>query len=223
MQFRQERLHRSRLQGAIAMIIWGSRGITSVVESGQFNCPQCETPQNFNLKQVRNFFTLYFIPLIPLDIAGRYVECGSCRGTFAEEITSYDPEKERLEMQSQMLRVMIMAALADGGVDDTERAEIKRQFMELAGLPVPEETLNNEIAMASSSGGDLNSYVGSLADSLSDHGKGLVVRLAYFTMSAAGDLRPGHQTQLAKLADTLQIPQDQYMELINHFTDPDDE
>ena len=114
------------------MIIFGSRGLTSVIETGQFNCPQCGTPQEFQLKQVRNFFTIYFIPLIPLDIAGKYVECGSCRGTFDEEIKSYDPA---IEMQTQMLRVMVMAALADGGVDDIERAEIKRQFLELSGLP----------------------------------------------------------------------------------------
>lgn len=205
------------------MIIWGSRGLTSVVESGQFNCPQCGSPQSFNLKQVRNFFTLYFIPLIPLDIAGRYVECNSCRGTFEEGITSYDPEEDRLEMQTKMLRVMVMAALADGGVDDIERAEIKKQFMELSGLPVPDSTLNTEIAMATSSGTDLNAYVGTIVNDLSDHGKALVIKLAYHTMSAAGDLRPGHQTQLAKLADTLQIPQDQFMELINHFTEPTDQ
>ncbi|HRX80347.1 MAG TPA: hypothetical protein P5307_14850 [Pirellulaceae bacterium] len=52
------------------MIIWGSRGLTSVVENGQFHCPQCGTDRMFNLKQVRNFFTLYFIPLIPLNVAG---------------------------------------------------------------------------------------------------------------------------------------------------------
>ena len=205
------------------MIIFGSRGLTSVVETGQFNCPQCGTPQEFRLKQVRNFFTLYFIPLIPLDIAGRYIECGSCRGTFEEEMKTYDPAQERIEMQTQMLRVMIMAALADGGVDDIERAEIKRQFLELSELPVADETLNREIAMATSAGADLNSYVATIADNLSGHGMGLVVKLAYFTMSAGGDLRPGHQTQLAKLAETLGIPQDQFMELINHFTDPDGE
>lgn len=205
------------------MIIWGSRGLTSTVETGQFHCPQCETPRTFSLKQVRNFFTLYFIPLIPLNVSGRYVECGSCGGTFAEEITSYDPEQERLETQTQMLRVMIMAALADGEVDELERGEIKRQFMEMSGLPVPEATLNNEIAMANSSGADLNSYVGTLADSLSDHGKALIVKLAYHTMSAGGDLRPGHQTQLARLANTLGIPQEQYMELINLFTESADE
>ncbi len=204
------------------MIIWGSRGLTSTVENGQFHCPQCDTTRPFNLKQVKNFFTLYFIPIIPLNVAGRYVECGSCGGSFAEEIRYRDPEKERQEMNTRMMRVMIMAALADGEVDAAEEAAIKKQYSELAGLPVAAATLEQEIGLARSSTGNLNSYVGSLANDLSPHGKALVVKLAFHTMSAAGDLRPGHQEQLAKLADTLQIPQDQYMELINQLSQPDD-
>ena len=86
------------------MIIWGSRGLTSVVESTQFHCPQCGATQGCSLKQVRNFFTLYFIPLIPLNVAGRYVECNSCSGTFEEGMLSYDPEKEREETNTQLLR-----------------------------------------------------------------------------------------------------------------------
>jgi uncharacterized tellurite resistance protein B-like protein len=203
------------------MIIWGSRGLTSVVESGQFHCPQCGTDRAFSLKQVRNFFTLYFIPLIPLNIAGRYLECGSCGGTFAEEARAYDPERERQEMHTRMLRVMIMAALADGEVDETERRAIKEQYQDLVGLPVAAATLENEIGLAKSSSGNLNSFVGGIANNLSPHGKALVVKLAFHTMSAAGDLRPGHQEQLTKLADTLKIPRDQYMELIDQLSLPD--
>lgn len=203
------------------MIIWGSRGLTSIVESSQFHCPQCSSAQPCNLKQVRTFFTLYFIPLIPLNVAGRYVECNRCGGTYTEEALSYDPEREREESITNMLRVMIMAALADGQVDDAERAEIKKQYMELAGLPVTEETLSKEISMAVSSKTDLNSYVSRIAGDLSPHGKALTVKLAFDTMSAAGDLNPGHQTQLARLADTLQIPQDQFRELIKHLSEPE--
>ena len=32
--------------------------------------------------KVTKFFTLYFIPLIPLGSAGEYVECQTCKGTF---------------------------------------------------------------------------------------------------------------------------------------------
>ncbi|MEO1972861.1 MAG: hypothetical protein ABGX07_14975, partial [Pirellulaceae bacterium] len=69
--------------------------------------------QTYSLKQVRNFFTLYFIPVIPLNIAGRFIECHSCGTCYEEEVLSYDPEIERAETAAQMLRIMVLAALAD--------------------------------------------------------------------------------------------------------------
>ncbi|MCA9245859.1 MAG: DUF533 domain-containing protein [Planctomycetales bacterium] len=205
------------------MIIWGSRGRTSLIEGGQFHCPQCGVQRGCGLKEVRRYFTLYFIPLIPLDKAGRYVECNSCGGTFAEEAMLYDPEKERQEMQTRMLRVMIMAALADGQVDNAERAEINKQYTELAGLPVSAETLNQEISLAVSSGTNLNAYVRNIAETLSAHGKALVVKLAFCTMSAAAQQTDGQQQQLAQLADTLQIPADQFRELVRQLSEAADE
>ena len=53
------------------MIIFGTRGVTWNGESGEFVCPGCGgTTQQYTRKTIRRFFTLYFIPLIPLD---RYV------------------------------------------------------------------------------------------------------------------------------------------------------
>lgn len=204
------------------MIIWGTRGITSSLQYAEFYCPQCGGQRSGTLKQVRNFFTLYFIPLIPLDVAGRYVECGSCGGTFAEEILQYDPEKERQQTHAQLLRVMALAALADGEVDPAERAEIQKQYAEFAGLPMGADRLDREISEARASGADLNSFCSELAPSLTPHGKAMVVKLAFHTMSATGVLQAGHQTQLAKLATTLHIPEDQYKELIAQLSEMDD-
>ena len=199
------------------MIIWGSRGITSTIDRGAFNCPQCSSEQRYVLQQVRNFFTLYFIPLIPLNVHGKYIECATCRGSFPEEVLDYDPEKDRQDMQLKMLRVMIMAALADGIVDDAERNAIRSQYMELAGLPVAPETLEKEIQLGESADADLNSYVGMIAGDLSDHGIALVVKLVFVTMSAHGEMQPGHQEQLKRLAKTLKIPDDQFVELLRHI------
>lgn len=201
------------------MIIWGSRGITSTLQSTQFNCPRCSGPRSCSVKQVRSFFTLYFIPIIPLNVLGRFVECGSCGGTFAEEALHHDPEKERQETFIQLLRVMVLAALADGMVDDAERAEIKRQYLEFAGLPVPAATLENEIEMAIAAKVDLNSFVSRIADGLSNHGRALVVKLAFHTMASTGGLKPGHSEQLSKLATTLKIPPDQFKELITMLSE----
>ncbi|MEZ6096168.1 MAG: DUF533 domain-containing protein [Pirellulaceae bacterium] len=204
------------------MIIYGSRGIKSTIDTRPFHCPQCNDQREGNLRQVRNFFTLYFIPVIPLNVAGRFVECTTCRGNFNEDIYDYDPEKARKETEEQMLRVMILAALADGMVDDNEREEIKRQFQDLAGLPLTNDTLRQEIDMAMKANTNLNDYVSGIAPNLSNHGKVLVVKLAFFTMSAHGELKTGHNDQLSKLAKTLSIPQDQYMELIRQLSEADD-
>jgi hypothetical protein len=202
------------------MIIWGTRGLTSTVESGSFNCPSCASVRPYSLKQVRSFFTLYFIPIIPLMVRGRYVECHSCGGTFAEEITAYDPAKEREETNTQLLRVMVLAALVDGEVDADKRAEIKKQYLEIAGLPVSQETLDGEIRMAKEANTTINHFVSSFADSLSPHGKALIIKLAFHTMSAGGDLAQSHLTQLVALRDTLQIPNDQFQELITMLSEP---
>src|SRR5438105_2443720 len=76
------------------IIIWGSRGLTSTLDSGQFYCPGCDDRRDYHLRQVREFFTLYFIPLIPMGGARRYVECATCGGTYKEEVLSMEPPSE---------------------------------------------------------------------------------------------------------------------------------
>ena len=70
-------------QGA-AMIIYGSRTIYSTSGHGGFHCPRCQMQRQFAHKAGRTWFTLYFIPLIPLWRAGAYIQCTSCGGEFAE-------------------------------------------------------------------------------------------------------------------------------------------
>ena len=74
----------------IAFIIFGTRGVTMNKDQGQFNCPRCGHC-DYKHKRVRCFFTLYFIPLIPMHQLGEYVECQTCQGTYQVEILQYDP------------------------------------------------------------------------------------------------------------------------------------
>ena len=75
------------------IVIYGTRGITSRVGAGRFNCPRCgESPYAHSV--VRRWFTLFFIPLIPLNVAGDYVECQRCFGTYGARVLTYDPAAE---------------------------------------------------------------------------------------------------------------------------------
>jgi hypothetical protein len=68
------------------IIFFGSRGVTSTVEYGDFYCPRCDHPEGYALKQVRPWFTLYFIPIFPIGGAQRYVECRRCGQAYKEAV-----------------------------------------------------------------------------------------------------------------------------------------
>ena len=54
------------------------------------NCPACTVERDYQWYKVRNWFTLYFIPLISLNVVGEYIECGACDNTYETEAVGYD-------------------------------------------------------------------------------------------------------------------------------------
>jgi len=112
------------------MIIFGTRGIKSTIKEGQFLCPQCATQKPYKHKKVTKFFTLYFIPLIPLGQAGEFVECLTCKGTFVPRVLDYKPNQGQNEFQSEyekaMRHSMVLMMLADGIIDDNEMKVVQK-------------------------------------------------------------------------------------------------
>ena len=68
------------------LIIYGTTGITSTTGHGNFTCPMCMRQAAYRQRQIRRWFTLYFIPIIPLHVACRYVECASCGAELDERV-----------------------------------------------------------------------------------------------------------------------------------------
>jgi transcription elongation factor Elf1 len=79
------------------IIIYGSRGVTSELSSGDFHCPHCGNPSEYKLKQIRRFFTLFFIPIFPISSGVRFVECGHCGSQFEEAVLDYEPPSEEAQ------------------------------------------------------------------------------------------------------------------------------
>lgn len=64
------------------LIIMGSRGRTKTLAAGQFYCPQCRAPRPYEHKQLSRYFTVYFVPLFPIEKQGEFVECQVCHIAF---------------------------------------------------------------------------------------------------------------------------------------------
>jgi hypothetical protein len=68
------------------MIIFGWRTCESTTGSGTFQCPHCRTLQFYRHVTYRRWFTLYFLPVIPLGRVGEQLECQGCQCCFSPRV-----------------------------------------------------------------------------------------------------------------------------------------
>ena len=190
-------------------IIFGWRGVTSTRSRGNFFCPQCGDGSSYNHKSVRRFFTLYFIPVIPLGNLGEYIECAHCQGTFDMSILDYQPGLQRDQIQAKfmiaMKQVMIGMLLADGVIDDAEVTEIQNIFEDLTDVQVTEQDLREEIHVFQERGTDTLQMAREIAELLNDSGKEMVIRAAYRIAASDGVVDPSETAFLDEVAHALNL------------------
>jgi hypothetical protein len=68
------------------MIIWGSTGREKTISKGEFYCPACRGHAPYLHRKVSRYFTLYFIPLFPMEKLGEYVHCKQCNNQFGPQV-----------------------------------------------------------------------------------------------------------------------------------------
>lgn len=70
----------------------GWRDFSRTVDEGTFECanPRCKGKahdlQHYRHRRARNWVTLFFVPVIPLNVCGDYVECRSCKSIFDTQV-----------------------------------------------------------------------------------------------------------------------------------------
>lgn len=190
-------------------VIFGTRGVRSTQERGSFYCPQCQDKRSYEKKSVRRFFTLFFIPVIPLDQIGEYVECAGCAGTFKEAVLSYDPQAEQrrfeAEFQKAMKRLMIHMLLADGRVDDSELEAVSDIYERLSGQAVSPDEIGAEAMQLSASEADPLSIAVEFAPMLNNAGKELVVKAGLMVAGADGEVSEEEMALLAGIAESMDM------------------
>ncbi len=202
----------------LGLIIFGTRGVTYGSEGGNFYCPDCDSEKAYLHRKVRRFFTLYFIPLIPLDLLGEYVECQSCTSTYKPSVLEFDPKgsekREEAEFRVAMRRVLVLMLLADGVVDESEIAAIQSILGRLEDRTVERAEIEAEIAKAKAVPGDLAQYCKSMAGTLNDAGREMVVRAALLVATADGKFEESEKDALAKMATALNLSRAAYAGIV---------
>jgi DnaJ-domain-containing protein 1 len=191
------------------MIFFGTRGVRSNAGQGHFHCPSCRCQQPYKHKRVRRFFTLYFIPLIPLDSVGEYVECDTCSHTFEPEVLQYDPSAGQAEFEVQfhkaIKRVMVEMMMADGVMDEDETNTVRNVYGQIAGSELSEEGVRAEIALAKRENKGVDEVLTAFAGSLNDSGKEMVIRAAYLVAASDGEFQEEELELISRIATALDM------------------
>ncbi len=205
------------------IIIWGSRGITTTVTRGRFFCPSCGSEGGYAHMRVRNFFTLYFIPLIPMNVAGEYIECQRCRGTFDKKVLRYDPaeqEEFEAEFQKAMKRVMVLMMMADGVIDEDEVTTIQDLYEKISGKRLSKKGVQKEIERAEKRGTDVEAALGEVAPGLNAKGKEMVIRAALAVAAADGIFQDEEKELLMEIAEVLQVRPRKLKKILGDVMEP---
>lgn len=191
------------------MIIFGTKGVTTTPERGRFHCPSCGPNCGYAHKRVRKFFTLYFIPIIPLDMLGEYIECGHCKGTYKLEVLEMDPAQDEAdfeaEFQRAIRRVMVLVTLADGEVDDAEIEAMTGIYAQVTGTQIRAEYLRRETQRAAKEGQAVAAYLKDVGPYLNDSGKEMIIKAAVMVAGADGHIDDSELQLVYDAADALQM------------------
>ncbi len=196
------------------MIIVGTTGITFTKEEYSFFCPDCGETSVGHRKEVRQFLTLYFIPLIPLSVSRQFIECDQCRAAFEMDVLNYRPEEDWGRFIMDLVNVMILTMIADGTVDDQEVETIQRIYRDLTGDDLAREQLDERVALAGQSDIEAVVYVGQMASALDEQKRAVVIKCAFLVASATGELQDAQSEQLQLIGDALNISDDKYRQYI---------
>lgn len=200
------------------MIIIGSIELKFTKRTGTFCCPNCEQERTYRLRSRRQFLTVYFIPLIPLQSLGEFIECMTCRGAFdagMSELTVDQLRAQKRRAACELIRrALVVVVAADEVVTDEELAVV-RDLGRANGQPdiTPDQILH-EAASVRHSQMDPLSYLRHVALQLSEEDKELLVYHAFLAATAAGGISPQRQTLLAQMPSAIGVPEMRFREIV---------
>jgi len=197
------------------IIVYGTYGITySKGEPGQFHCPTCSATQAYRHRRVRRFFHIFFIPLIPLNLAGEYVECGTCKGTYKLEVLAMmkgiangvahaSQQLPLSEGQRGVRRILALMLLADGRVEESELTAIIEFLRYSERRDVTRDEVLAEIEAARREPADVEAYCRNMMGFLNEQGRADVLKAAQVIASADGHVDPAEQRLLERIGVAL--------------------
>jgi hypothetical protein len=89
-----------------------------LIGTGQFHCPNCGGDREYKHQTARRFFTLFFVPVIPLNKLGEVVQCQTCRVRFDPVVLRRPTSAQLAHALPVGMRAAVAVVLRAGGASE---------------------------------------------------------------------------------------------------------
>ena len=113
------------------MLIFGLSVFFRTVGEGVFYCPTCGGDRGYRRRTGRRWFTLFFVPVIPLNHLGEVVECRACRSRFTTSVLKLPTAEQMAAALPAGMRAAVALVLIAG--DETEENARRRAVEAVRG------------------------------------------------------------------------------------------
>jgi zinc-ribbon family len=151
------------------IILWGFRVFYRTVGEGEFHCRKCGGDRQYRHRAGRRFFTLFFIPIIPLNKVGEHVQCATCKTRYVMDVLSLPTAAQMQTALPLGMRAAAVAVLQAG--DPGSPAARQRALAAIRGAGAQEYTDADLDADAAQPADAARSAVGQVARQLTPDSK----------------------------------------------------
>ena len=130
------------------LLVFGLAAVSRTVSEGTFHCPQCGGDRAFRRRAGRRWFSMFFVPLVPLWRLGESVECRTCRGRFPLSALRAPTAERMSEILAAGMRAAVALVLRAG--DPADPLARARAIDTVAGYGEPEydgSAVNADLAL----------------------------------------------------------------------------
>ncbi len=96
------------------LIIFGLRVFYRTIAQGTFHCRRCGGDREYRHRAGRRWFTLFFIPVIPLSSVGEHVQCTTCRTRYVTDVLQQPTTAQMQAALPAGMRAAITVMLRSG-------------------------------------------------------------------------------------------------------------
>jgi len=193
------------------MIIFGTKGRSIQMDSGQFHCPNCNAPRTYQKKYVQDWFTLYFIPTFPVGSKkNEHIECDECSSIYHLDVIDHKPGLNDEEMASEyekaLQNVLCLMIIADNKVEDEEVKTVSDIFNKLTNdKKLSKAKITKTITNLKKDDLTVDEYLKDIRPYLNAEHRELIIKAMYLVAGSDGHLDDKESELLMYTAKVLEM------------------